>query len=575
MGQPGVALNNRENNRGDDLREAMELEEPVMDAPPVLGAGRERRVSVRAYNYWASLLAGREFPSVSDLNANDIASFRDASILLDFTNSTTDPMLRYIGKGLREESGLSTSEIKPGDVPGRSLLSRLTAHYLEILANRAPIGFEAEFVNTRGLLTFYRGILLPLSDDGKNINFIYGVMSWKEEASAAESADARAALEKSASRPIQNVEDIYDISRPVQSVPDAEPVDDVIALDVALPQDAAGDDDILDLDMPNLETADAEPVLDLDMPEDDTLELGIMDADPLTAAQGDDAPLDLAADMQEMTVGTSDSDESDMLDLDMLDPDMPETDMPGPDLLEPGIAGGPAVQYAEAVDLMPADILPDDTLPAFAAVDEEAVSRLADRLSMARDAAEQIKTADSRTRTALYDALAEALAFHADATADPASFAVLLDDAGLKMQDRAPFTPTVKMIFGIEYDKTRLTEYAAALSYAQRESVAPTDFRAYLDHFDGGLKGIVAAERQARAVAQGNRRVDRAADARVRLTHSDVLATLALANVPVTEDGYVLLVGRRNASGAIDVVAAAPPHKPTLDMVLRQVAKKQ
>jgi hypothetical protein len=203
------------------------------------------------------------------------------------------------------------------------------------------------------------------------------------------------------------------------------------------------------------------------------------------------------------------------------------------------------------------------------------VSRLADRLSMARDAAEQIKTADSRTRTALYDALAEALAFHTDAAADPVSFAVLLDDAGLKMQDRAPFTPTVKMIFGVDYDKTRLTEYAAALSYAHRESVPAIGFKDYLEQFDGGLKGIVAAERQARAMAQGNRRVDRAEEARVRLTHSDVLATIGLTNVPMTEDGYVLLVGRRNASGGIDVVAAAPPHKPTLDMVLRQVVKKQ
>ena len=35
------------------------------------------------------------------------------------------------------------------DVPSRSLLSRLTDHYLQIIANRAPIGFEAEFVNQR------------------------------------------------------------------------------------------------------------------------------------------------------------------------------------------------------------------------------------------------------------------------------------------------------------------------------------------------------------------------------------------------------------------------------------------
>jgi hypothetical protein len=35
-------------------------------------------------------------------------------------------------------------------VPSRSLLSRLTDHYLQIIANSAPIGFEAEFVGQRG-----------------------------------------------------------------------------------------------------------------------------------------------------------------------------------------------------------------------------------------------------------------------------------------------------------------------------------------------------------------------------------------------------------------------------------------
>src|SRR3546814_9802395 len=66
------------------------------------------------------------------------------------------------------------------DVPARSLLSRLTDHYFQIIANRAPIGFEAEFVNLRGNNTMYRGILMPLSADGSSIDFVYGVINWKE-----------------------------------------------------------------------------------------------------------------------------------------------------------------------------------------------------------------------------------------------------------------------------------------------------------------------------------------------------------------------------------------------------------
>src|SRR5690606_12439154 len=73
-----------------------------------------------------------------------------------------------------------------GDVPARSLLSRLTDHYLQIIANAAPIGFEAEFVNQRGAELLYRGILMPFSSDDETIDFVFGVINWKEVASREE-----------------------------------------------------------------------------------------------------------------------------------------------------------------------------------------------------------------------------------------------------------------------------------------------------------------------------------------------------------------------------------------------------
>ena len=56
---------------------------------------------------------------------------------------------------------------------------------MQILANQAPIGFEAEFINQRGAAILYRGILLPFSSDDDTIDFIYGVINWKEMADAA------------------------------------------------------------------------------------------------------------------------------------------------------------------------------------------------------------------------------------------------------------------------------------------------------------------------------------------------------------------------------------------------------
>src|SRR3546814_7342256 len=53
---------------------------------------------------------------------------------------------------------------------------------------------------------------------------------------------------------------------------------------------------------------------------------------------------------------------------------------------------------------------------------------------------------------------------------EPEDYAEILDDAGLKVQARAPMTPIVKLIFGAGHDKARLTEYAAALRSEEHTS---------------------------------------------------------------------------------------------------------
>src|SRR4051794_10531749 len=134
----------------------------------------ERRMHVRAYNHWVSLLQGRDFPSIEDLEPADVEDFSTQSVLLDFTCGRDNPAIPYVGAAIREECALDDDMRTIADVPSRSLLSRLTDHYMQIIANRAPVGFEAEFENPHGDPICYRGILMPFSSDGDTIDFIYG-----------------------------------------------------------------------------------------------------------------------------------------------------------------------------------------------------------------------------------------------------------------------------------------------------------------------------------------------------------------------------------------------------------------
>src|SRR5205085_4615749 len=141
----------------------------------------------------------------------------------------------YLGAAIRDECGLDDDMRMIGDVPSRSLLSRLTDHYMQIIANRAPIGFEAEFVNQRSENICYRGILMPFSSDGDAIDFIYGVINWKtvaEELAAAASDDVPETAEQTAELLLEEEA----AAEAVAFEPAPEPMDEPVSLEPAAVQ---------------------------------------------------------------------------------------------------------------------------------------------------------------------------------------------------------------------------------------------------------------------------------------------------------------------------------------------------
>lgn len=492
----------------------LELDDPLFEPPPVLPQADERRMNVRAYNYWTSILRGRTFPSVLDLEPGRIEEFRDKSLLLDFSRDPERPMLRYIGRDLREECGISLAEARPEDVPGRSLISRLTDHYLEILANRAPIGFEAEFQSAAGQLTLYRGILLPLSDDGETINFIYGVINWKLAADAA----THAAL----------ADDL------AQVLP---------APATATPAPTAVDDDDIVLELTRLEAPEPDTVLEL--------------------TGTDIEPLDLTETLEPAPAEADD----------FLPEDIAPADAESPVELTSEIDGDDIDSDAAPLDLGEAGAMLDDDRVIARDTTADPRGLLQSLLANARAEAEQVRGADNRSRAALYAALSQAYDFHLAASASADAYAALLAETGLKAQARAPFTPIVKLVFGPDYDKTRLTEFAAALSHAARENLPAHGFRAYIESVEGGLKGMVRAEREARMAARGNTQADARESAMATARVMPAVARLALADTPPGE--FVLLLARRAPdNGGIDILAPVEATDSQIEAAVRRTVTR-
>jgi len=173
-----------------------EADAPAAIAMPLFDlGGAERRMHARAYGQWVSVLHGRPLPSIADIDPAGIAGFATHGVLLDFTQGAAAPRIAHVGSALREECGLDAAISQVDQVPPRSLLARLTDHHRRIVADRAPVGFEAEFVGTRGRTTLYRGILMPLSSPGGDaVDYVYGVINGKEVADPAVQARLDAEL---------------------------------------------------------------------------------------------------------------------------------------------------------------------------------------------------------------------------------------------------------------------------------------------------------------------------------------------------------------------------------------------
>ncbi len=550
--------------------------------PPPSPVGQdERRMQVRAYNHWASLLGDRNYPSIEDLEPDNLDDFGPHSVLLDFSVGADDPAIQYLGRELADECGAMEEIERLSDIPARSLLSRITDHYMQIIANQAPIGFEAEFINQRGSTVLYRGILLPYSSDNDTIDFIYGVINWKELADQATADELlleidQALKDTQGDEHTADTADILELGGDMHE--DSPPPSDELPMPAFGAQDDEEAADIgdepservsawkfglgysdedgepVDYSLPDFDEEEAEDVDEvIDPLADETAGFGLSSL--VTRGEKPRPTLDMSSAMDEHEL--SGSSEHGYAVPQAYEPEVPPVHIEiAPVTREAQSAAASTAQEAEdareAVD--EAEDHAQDTLPP----SQSEPQGLYDCLAAARELAHVARSREDRSRKALYEAVGRAYDFSLEAAEDPDGFAELVADAGLKMQDRAPMTPVVKLVFGADYDKTRLTEYATVLGHAHRTGVERGGLCDYLRQAEGGLKGVVETERRLRREEQGETAERPAA---IKPAMADKLRQLEQLDIDdIADDGpeFALVMIRRLPDGGIAVIGELP-----------------
>ncbi|MFB3135714.1 MAG: PAS domain-containing protein [Rhodospirillales bacterium] len=222
-----------------------------------------------------------------------------------------------------------------------------------------------------------------------------------------------------------------------------------------------------------------------------------------------------------------------------------------------------------------ADTARADDEPAVAASAVGHVSglpRLSQSLEECQALAREVVQADSKSRETLYRAVESAYAFYFECEADPEAYAELRTAAGIGLQVRAPFTPIVKLVFGVDYDKTRLSEYATALCYAHRNNRTAETVKSFIETHEGGIKGCVKAERAARRSEKGARRDD------LEVARGLLRQTPAIGRIPDANPGkaeFVVMLGRRamDDGATIDVLRVLDEKRSAVEAIVKRTAK--
>ena len=132
-------------------------------------------------------------------------------------------------------------------------------------------------------------------------------------------------------------------------------------------------------------------------------------------------------------------------------------------------------------------------------------------------------------------------------------------------------TPVVKLVFGADYDKTRLTEYAAALEQAHRVGLERGALADYLGAALGGLKGVVAEERRWRKQASGKPVAPREAPRKGLARKLRKLEPVSLADLATEGQEFALLVARRLPDGQVVVLGEVPDDVALLEKAAKKL----
>ena len=567
----------------------------------------------RARQYWLSLLAGRAMPTIADLSAERLSEFKNHSFLIAMAGHGKSPVVSFAGKEIF--AGEGEPALKAGvrleTVASDSLLSALEHQFTQIQNNCEPLNFDVGALGTSGDLPS-KGSLMPFGAAG-SVQFIWGVLADKEVEVAATPIEYEQDLSSGFDAPADegiSFDSVSDGDGTSQfdegfsqsgsfeaeeafSQEHVEPEPEKISQEHVKEESFAERERLSGFDA-YADTYEGEAYHISEIATEERSDLGTGQIPTEIYLGFDDRADTFEGEAYEMTQVVTE--ESSIVFYD----ETTDFDSDEPDSLD-GFAGsiaeaGEDTEFDGFVDMGDVSVATEkvsesiieeteEEEPEEESFEEESLATEAEEqveeenevpffnvLADGRTAADSVVHVDQRSRLSLYDVLAKAYALYEESQGDRDTYLSILKATGIREQLRAPFTPIIKLVFGKDFDKTRITEYAAALSFAKRNGQTSETVSGFLANHPGGIKGCVQAERIAKREDKGI-----AGDVALETAKEKLRGEKPIGKIKaelVGDDEFVLLLGRRgNAKGVVEIIKIVDEKRNSVDPIIKRATK--
>lgn len=138
----------------------------------------EQRLAGRALAFWEELRGARRFPSRADFDRSTPPFDRGHVFIVKMNEDEMSDEITEAGQAVDLALGLQSAGRKIIDVLPSA--TDLGLSFCRAAAQmRKPVADVGRFTNAHGRNVYYRSILLPMSDDQIEVNYVLGVFSFK------------------------------------------------------------------------------------------------------------------------------------------------------------------------------------------------------------------------------------------------------------------------------------------------------------------------------------------------------------------------------------------------------------